>query len=55
MQAAAAVYITLLRVPGALQMGEGAKPPKPHVGNEYFIINVLLSDNHWLQILNSKQ
>lgn len=25
MQRAAAVYITLLRVPGALQMGKGAK------------------------------
>lgn len=46
MQGAAAVYITLLRVPRALQMGKGAKPHKPHVGNEYFIINVLLSDNH---------
>lgn len=36
MQGAAAVYITLLRVPGALQMGNGAKPAQATCRQQVF-------------------
>lgn len=55
LQGAAAVYVTLLRVPRALQVGKGVNQAQAACRHEYIITNVLLSGGKWFQIPNIKQ